>query len=164
MEPITKRIFALRAGVAAHSSKVAQIVRYYITHHEAEIQQPVAVYSVAKHIQTLSYQNKNYLQASSICAGWDPYKGPQIYTIPIGGTLVAENIAKSGSGADYMSGYCDANFKLGMTRKECRDFVATAISLSMYRDSSSGGIIRLVDISKDAVTREYITHDKLEFK
>eukprot|EP00826_Nyctotherus_ovalis_P031108 TRINITY_DN2483_c0_g1_i12.p1 TRINITY_DN2483_c0_g1~~TRINITY_DN2483_c0_g1_i12.p1 ORF type:complete len:129 (+),score=40.75 TRINITY_DN2483_c0_g1_i12:274-660(+) len=128
------------------------------------MQQPAAVYSAAKHIQQLTYANKNFLQASMICAGWDPYKGPQIYTVPIGGTVIHENIAIAGSGSVYMSGYCDVNFKLGMTRKECRDFIVTAISLAMRNDSSSGGAIRLLDISKDAVTREYISPDQLEIK
>lgn len=63
-----------------------------------------------------------------------------------------------------MSGFCDTHYKTGMTRKECRDFIVSAVSLAMYRDSSSGGIIRLVDISKDAVTREYISREFLPIK
>jgi len=128
------------------------------------MQQPVAVYSVAKHVQSLLYHNKNFLSSSAIVAGWDPYKGPQIYTVALGGTLVRENIATAGSGSVFMSSYCDLNFKLGMTRKECRDFIVTAVSLAMFRDCSSGGSIRVLDISKDSTTREYIAYDKLEIK
>ena len=116
---------------------------------EIETGQPAPVYSAAKQIHSLIYKNKNFLQAGMICAGWDPYKGPQVYNISLGGTLIAENVTTGGSGSIYMSGFCDTNFKLGMTRKECRDFVVSAVSLAMYRDASSGGIIRTVDISKD---------------
>ncbi len=63
-----------------------------------------------------------------------------------------------------MSGFCDTHFKKGMTRQECKDFVISAVSLAMYRDSSSGGIIRLVDVSKDGVRREYISRDQLRIK
>ena len=69
-----------------------------------------------------------------------------------------------GSGSAYMSGFCDTNFKKGMTRQECREFMISAISLAMFRDSSSGGIIRLVDITKDGVAREFISHEKLPIK
>ena len=63
-----------------------------------------------------------------------------------------------------MSGYCDTYFREGMTRKECRDFVVASISLAMYRDSSSGGVVRIVDITKDGVSREYISHEQLPLK
>ncbi len=63
-----------------------------------------------------------------------------------------------------MSGFCDTQYRPGMTRKECRDFLVSAVSLAMFRDSSSGGIIRLVDITKDGVTREYISRDQLPLK
>jgi 20S proteasome subunit beta 1 len=35
-----------------------------------------------------------------------------------------------------------------MSKKECQDFVKTAISHAMARDGSSGGVIRLVTIDK----------------
>ena len=63
-----------------------------------------------------------------------------------------------------MAGFCDTHFKEGMTKKECKDFIVSAISLAMYNDSSSGGIIRLVDITKDEVKREYISHENLPIK
>ena len=63
-----------------------------------------------------------------------------------------------------MSGFCDTQYHPGMTRKECRDFLVSAVSLAMYRDSSSGGIIRLVDITKDGVAREYISREQLPLK
>ena len=131
---------------------------------EMETGQPAPVYSAAKQMQSLIYKNKNFLSASMICAGWDPYKGPQIYAVPLGGTMIAENVATGGSGSAYMSGFVDTNFKPGMTRKECRDFVVSAVSLSMYRDASSGGIIRLIDIPKDAVNRELLRHENLAIK
>ena len=164
IEPIDKRIFCLRSGTSAHTQKIAQLTRLYMSQLASETQQASPVYSAAKTMQYFIYNYKNFLSAAMICAGWDPYKGPQIYTLPLGGTLVEEKIATGGSGSAYMSGFCDTHFKTGMTRKECRDFIVSAVSLAMYRDSSSGGIIRLVDISKDAVTREYINRDQLPIK
>ena len=38
-----------------------------------------------------------------------------------------------------------------MSKKEAQEFVKNAVSLAMWRDGSSGGLIRLVTISKDGV-------------
>jgi 20S proteasome alpha/beta subunit len=38
----------------------------------------------------LCYENKNALMAGIICAGWDPINGGQVFSIPLGGSLVSE--------------------------------------------------------------------------
>ena len=45
--------------------------------------------------------------------------------------------AIGGSGSTYVYGYCDANFKVGMTRDECVDFVKNGES-SYYQRSIVG--------------------------
>lgn len=97
LEPLDRRIFCMRSGTSAHTQKVSQITRRYISALSAELDQPVPVYSAAKTMQSLIYTYKNALSAAMICAGWDPYKGPQVYSIPLGGTLVQENIATGGN-------------------------------------------------------------------
>ena len=44
-----------------------------------------------------------------------------------------------------------------MSLAECKKFVTEAVTRAMARDGSSGGIIRLVNISADGVDREYLT-------
>jgi 20S proteasome subunit beta 1 len=46
--------------------------------------------------QKIMYPNKDMLSASIICAGWDPYDGPQIYQLPLGATLIKAKIAMGG--------------------------------------------------------------------
>ena len=99
IEPIDKRIFCLRSGTSAHTQKVAQLTRMHVSQMSSELEQPAPVYSAAKVMQSFIYTYKNFLSAAMICAGWDPYKGPQIYTIPLGGTIVAEKIATGGKDA-----------------------------------------------------------------
>ena len=42
-------------------------------------------------------------------------------------------------------------------REECEAFCARAVSLAMARDGSSGGIIRLITITKEGVARRMLT-------
>ena len=69
----------------------------------------------------------------------------------------------SGSGSTYVYGYIDANYKPNMTKQEAKEFLKKAVTLAMYRDNSSGGTIRMLDITKDGYTREYIPFDKIQF-
>ena len=65
-----------------------------------------------------------------------------------------------GSGAAFIYGFCDENFRENMSKAECKEFCRKAVSYATYRDTSSGGVIRIVDITKDGVTRDYFTHDQ----
>ena len=48
-----------------------------------------------------------------------------------------------------------------MTREQAKDFAFKAISLAVELDGSSGGSIRMVDITKDGVERSYIPNGDL---
>ena len=54
----------------------------------------------------------------------------QVYSIPLGGMYVRQPFAIGGSGSTYIYGYCDANFKAGMTKEECIQFVMNCELLS----------------------------------
>eukprot|EP00168_Porphyra_purpurea_P012495 TRINITY_DN329_c0_g2_i6.p3 TRINITY_DN329_c0_g2~~TRINITY_DN329_c0_g2_i6.p3 ORF type:complete len:144 (-),score=20.53 TRINITY_DN329_c0_g2_i6:169-600(-) len=78
-----------------------------------------------------------------------------------GGALVQQPFAIGGSGSTYIYGYCDANYKEGMTKEECQAFVKNALALAMSRDGSSGGVIRLVTVDKDGSDRKFFGGEQL---
>ena len=51
-----------------------------------------------------------------------------------------------------------------MSRDKIKEFMKSAISLACYRDGSSGGCIRLLDITKDKVTREFHPYSQFAIK
>lgn len=65
-----------------------------------------------------------------------------------------------GSGGSYVYGFCDKNWRPGMTADDCLRFVRTAISLAMARDGSSGGCIRTVTISAEGVKRDFVANNQ----
>merc|ERR1712166_118720 len=42
-----------------------------------------------------------------------------------------------------------------MSKAEVKDFLKSCIALAVFRDSSSGGCCRLLDITKDGIEREF---------
>jgi 20S proteasome subunit beta 1 len=75
-------------------------------------------------MRKICYGNKDNLMAGLICGGWDPYEGGQIYEIPLGGTIMKQKFALGGSGSTYIYGLVHATYREGMTKQECKEFVA----------------------------------------
>ena len=112
-------------------------------------------------MREIVFNNRNMLSASLICSGWDPYEGYQIYSVNQTGFMKESDYATGGSGSTYIQGYMDMNYNKNMSKAACTEFLKNCISLACYRDGSSGGCIRFVDISADKVTRAF--HDYSEF-
>ncbi len=49
-----------------------------------------------------------------------------------------------------------------MSREEAEDLVITSISLAMARDGSSGGVVRLITLSKDGAKRRMVKGDEVQ--
>lgn len=156
-----------------------QTGKYYIDLHKSEIQKYASVKSVAsiinqvcaatsssvnyipharmgnllKFSRQLSYNNKG-LMAAMIVGGWDEKEGGQVFSNPIGGTLVQVPWAVEGSGSSYIWSYFDDEYKTGMTKEETEKFIVQGIALAMARDGSSGGVIRLVTVDKEGAKKQ----------
>eukprot|EP00486_Rosalina_sp_Unknown_P000590 CAMPEP_0201568562 /NCGR_PEP_ID=MMETSP0190_2-20130828/9699_1 /ASSEMBLY_ACC=CAM_ASM_000263 /TAXON_ID=37353 /ORGANISM="Rosalina sp." /LENGTH=281 /DNA_ID=CAMNT_0047989819 /DNA_START=50 /DNA_END=895 /DNA_ORIENTATION=+ len=162
LQPLTDNIFIQRSGSSAHTQNVGDYVQHYLNNLSQELDEPPRVRTAAQLIQSICYTNKEWLSASIIIAGWDKYEGGQIYACPLGATLAKKvPFALGGSGSSYIYGYIDANFKENMEHDEARLFVRKAISHAIFRDGSSGGVVRTISISKDGLFRQ--TNEPFDF-
>jgi 20S proteasome subunit beta 1 len=135
--PITPRVYCCRSGSAADTQIISDYVRYYTAMHAVELGSEPLVGTAARLFRQICYQNKANLMAGIIVGGYDEREGGQVYTIPLGGAMVRQPFSIGGSGSSYIYGYCDANFKDGMSRDECIDFVTKGLALACARDGSS---------------------------
>ena len=155
LEPIHQRIYCQRSGTSSHTSYIARLVRYYIDIQANELGNLPPVKSAASIMREIIFGNRNRLSASMICSGWDPYEGYQIYAVNQTGFKNEGDFAVSGSGSVFIMGFLDANYKPNMSKTEVKEFLKSCISLACYRDGSSGGCIRLLDITEAGTTREF---------
>lgn len=161
--PISDTIYVCRSGSAADTQALSDYVRTFAAEHAIEKGSPATVQSVSKLFRGLCYSNKDRLMAGIIVAGWDAVEGGVVYEIPLGGSCVKQNFAIGGSGSSFIYGLVDSAYRPGMTKEECQEFVKKSISHAMARDGSSGGVIRLVTITKEGATRDFVPGDKLPF-
>ncbi|XP_060922144.1 proteasome subunit beta type-6 [Limanda limanda] len=161
LTPIHDRIFCCRSGSAADTQAIADMVTYQLGFHSIELDEPPLVETAANLFRASCYRYREELSAGILVAGWDRRKGGQVYCVPIGGMLVRQPLSVGGSGSTYIYGFMDANYKPGMSKDQCMELAATALSLAMERDGSSGGVVRLASISEEGVERRVILGNQL---
>ncbi|XP_039603154.1 proteasome subunit beta type-6 [Polypterus senegalus] len=154
-------IYCCRSGSAADTQAIADAVAYQLGFHSIELDEPPLVQTAANLFKDMCYKYREELMAGIIVAGWDKRLGGQVYTVPMGGMMVRQPFSVGGSGSSYIYGYVDASYRSGMSKDECLDFAANALSLAMERDGSSGGVIRLAAINEDGVERRVILGNNL---
>eukprot|EP00300_Choanocystis_sp_HF-7_P004509 c13492_g1_i2.p2 GENE.c13492_g1_i2~~c13492_g1_i2.p2 ORF type:complete len:231 (+),score=40.73 c13492_g1_i2:418-1110(+) len=158
---LTDFVYCCRSGSAADTQAVAEGVKYNLALYQQMTGEQPPVRIAARLVGDIVYQNKDALSAGIIVAGYDKELGGQVYTIPLGGGVVPQPFSIGGSGSTYIYGWCDANYKEGMTREECIEFVKNGLALAMARDGSSGGVIRLAIIDATGVQRFMYSGDEI---
>merc|ERR1719343_1344428 len=157
------KIFVCRCGSAADTQALTGFVINYLNQHAIELGKLPTVNTAANLFKLIANNNKDNLMAGLIVAGYDEKKGGQVYSIPLGGSMHSVPVACDGSGSGFIGGFIDANYRKGMTKAECLQFVRQAVAHAMARDGSSGGMIRTLVISKDGVEEDAIEGNKLPY-
>ncbi|CAG8909037.1 unnamed protein product [Penicillium egyptiacum] len=152
-------IWCCRSGSAADTQAVADIVSYHLNMYGVTNAEAPTTQVAASLFQELCYENKDALSAGIILAGWDARHGGQVFSIPLGGSLHKQPFAIGGSGSTYIYGYTDAHWREQMTEQEGIDFVRSALQEAIKWDGSSGGVIRLVVLTKAGAVRHLYLPD-----
>ena len=140
---------------------IARIVRHYIDVQATELGNFPPVRSAASIMREIIFSNRGRLSASMICSGWDPYEGYQIYSVNQTGFQREGNYKAGGSGSVYIQGFMDANYDENFSKAQCIEFLKTCISLACYRDGSSGGCVRMINITKDGIERTFTQYSDM---
>ena len=103
---------------------------------------------------------KEIYSAGIIIAGYTPSHGGAVYSIPLGGSFHKQSYAIGGSGSTYIYGYCDSYWKENMSEVEGIEFVKGALREAIKWVGSSGGVIRMVVLTKDGAVRHLYLPDQ----
>mmetsp|Transcript_8092 Transcript_8092/g.16134 ORF Transcript_8092/g.16134 Transcript_8092/m.16134 type:complete len:219 (+) Transcript_8092:355-1011(+) len=157
--PISKFAVCCRSGSAADTQSILHQLKFEARQHSILSEKEMNIRAIVQIFRKLCYKEKKQLNYGFICAGWDLFHGGQIYTITQGGAILRRKLALSGSGSLFINAFCDANFREKMKRKECKNFLGRAISLAILRDGSTGGVVRLCNISNSGIERSIFFPD-----
>eukprot|EP00536_Pseudo-nitzschia_multiseries_P010010 jgi/Psemu1/202208/e_gw1.293.42.1 len=158
-----------RSGSAADTQWLANKAKQRFVMRKLE--RPGYCPSISEVAHFLRYHMRNGgggdspLQASLICAGFDTATNAgQIFGITPGGSLWEEdNFCVSGSGSTFLLGYLDdalhnakQNFASAYTEEEAVALTVKLLRLSIARDGSSGGLVRLYVINRNGLEKRTI--------
>lgn len=152
LTPLAEKIFVCRSGSAADTQVISDHVRANLSMYSHLENSVPSVQRAAMLASSIIYRNPRML-AGLIVAGYDD--APRIFDISLGGSVVEQEWTIGGSGSAFIYGFCDVNWRVGMSLEEGIQFIKQAVSCAIKRDNVSGGCVRISAITADGVQRYF---------
>jgi proteasome beta subunit len=151
--PVTDFVGAACAGMIADMQVLVRQVSALSKIRKLETRRNVAPNSVAKLMSVIMFERRFFPLLTQVIVGGIDDK-PQIYTLDPLGSILPDDYAAVGSGAEMALGILDAEFKKKISKEEARKLAIKAIRSSIQRDSASGDGIDLLTTTKDGHAEE----------
>jgi proteasome beta subunit len=135
--PVTEKVGAACAGMIADMQVLVRQVTALAKIRKLETRREVPPNSIAKLMSVIMFERRFFPLLTQVIVGGIDQK-PQIYTLDPLGSVLPDEYAAVGTGAEMALGIMDAEYKPNMTEEKARDLAIRAIKSSVQRDSSSG--------------------------
>lgn len=153
--PVTDHVGAACAGMVADMQVLVRQVEALAKIRKLETRREVAPNSVAKLMSVIMFERRYFPLLTQVIVGGINTK-PEIYTLDPLGSVLPDEYAAVGTGAEMALGVMDAEFKPNMTEEKAKDLAIRAIKSAIQRDSSSGDGIDVLVVSKAGHREESI--------
>lgn len=151
--PVTPNVAAACAGMVADMQVLIRQVSALSKIRRLETRRDVATNSVAKLMSVIMFERRYFpLLTQVVVGGIDP--NPRIYTLDPLGSLLPDDYAAVGTGAEMALGVLDSEYKKEITEAAAKSLVIKSIKSSVQRDSASGDGIDIITISKKGIQEE----------
>jgi proteasome beta subunit len=153
--PVTEHVGAACAGMIADMQVLVRQVTALAKIRKLETKRFVATNSIAKLMSVIMFERRFFPLLTQVVVGGIKER-PQIYTLDPLGSVLPDDYAAVGSGAEMALGVMDAEYTQGMSEDNARNLVIKAIKSSILRDSSSGDGIDLLTITKNDLREDLL--------
>ena len=150
---LTENVGAACAGMVADMNVLARQVAALSKIRKMEIRRKVPTNSVAKLMSVIMFERRYFpLLTQVIVGGYDDK--PRIYTLDPLGSLLPDEYAAVGSGAEMALGILDAQYNSQMNEDDAKNLAIKSIRAAIQRDASSGDGIDILTISNRGKSEE----------
>lgn len=153
--PVTDHVGAACAGMVADMQVLVRQVEALAKIRKLETRREVPPNSVAKLMSVIMFERRYFPLLTQVIVGGINGK-PEIYTLDPLGSVLPDEYAAVGTGAEMALGIMDAEFKPNMTEEKAKELAIRAIKSAIQRDSSSGDGIDVLVVSKTGHKEESI--------
>jgi len=153
--PITDQVASACAGMVADMQVLTRQVEALAKIRKLETRREVATNSVAKLMSVIMFERRFFPLLTQVIVG-GVHDVPEIYTLDPLGSLLPDNYAAVGTGAELALGLIDSEYKKNMTEDASKKLAIRAIKSSIQRDSASGDGIDMLTITRKGIEEESI--------
>ena len=150
---ITDYVGACCAGIVADMQILTLQMRALTKIRKLELKREVPPNSVAKMMSTLLYERRYFPFLTQVIVG-GVNGDPAIYTLDPIGSVLPDDYAAVGTGAEMALGVLDQEYKKEMKEKEAVALAVKSIKSAIMRDTASGDGIDVLVADKDGI-REF---------
>jgi proteasome beta subunit len=150
---VTNHVGAACAGMVADMQVLVRQVGALAKIRKLETRRDVAPNSIAKLMSVIMFERRFFPLLTQVIVGGIHIK-PEIYTLDPLGSVLPDEYASVGTGAEMALGILDDEYKPNMPEEKARQIAVKAIKSSIQRDSSSGDGIDLLLITKKGSNEE----------
>lgn len=152
---ITDHVGAACAGMVADMQILIRQIESLAKIKALETRRPMPPNSIAKLISVMLFERRYFPLLTQVIIGGVDDK-PAIYTLDPLGSLLSDDFAVAGTGAEMAVGVIEASFKPNMNEKEAKELAVKAIRSAVSRDAASGDGVDMLVITKNGSKEESI--------
>jgi proteasome beta subunit len=150
---ITDQVASACAGMVADMQVLTRQVGALAKIRKLETRRDMATNSVAKLMSVIMFERRYFPLLTQVIVG-GVQTTPEIYTLDPLGSLLPDNYAAVGTGAEMALGIMDAEYKKNMLEDTSKKLAIKAVKSSIQRDSASGDGIDVLTITKKGIEEE----------
>jgi len=150
---ITDQVASACAGMVADMQVLTRQVGALAKIRKLETRRDMATNSVAKLMSVIMFERRYFPLLTQVIVG-GVQTTPEIYTLDPLGSLLPDNYAAVGTGAEMALGLIDAEYKKNMSEETSKKLAIKAIKSSIQRDSASGDGMDILTITKKGIEEE----------
>ncbi|HYZ60206.1 MAG: proteasome subunit beta [Thermoproteota archaeon] len=152
---VTDHVGAACAGMVADMQVLVRQVEALAKIRRLETRRDVPPNSIAKLMSVIMFERRYFPLLTQVIVGGINEK-PEIYTLDPLGSVLPDNYAAVGTGAEGALGIMDAEFKPNMSEEEVRELASRAIRSATQRDAASGDGMDILYVTRTGHREETI--------
>jgi len=145
---ITPHVGAACAGLVADMQILSLQIAALAKIRRMEIKRDVPPNTVAKMMSNMMYERRFFPLLTQVIVGGLVGK-PTIYTLDPLGSVLPDDYAAVGTGAEMALGVLDPQYKKDLTEAQAVDLAVKSVRAAIMRDSASGDNIDVLVMNKD---------------
>jgi len=153
---ITEKIGVACAGIMSDMQLLAKEATYYANMFRFDNNRDITAHALAKLLSNLLFSNRMFpLITQTLVGGYDVDK-PGVYVLDPVGSVIQDDYAAVGTGAELCLGVLEASFKQNMEYEQSKELVLKALRAAVERDSGSGNGFDIMAITAKGIAEEFI--------